>query len=311
MPRERLRRHGAERARARVRGALREGPRPGGRSARARRGEPDLGRASARARRRLATAPRARRFSAAPRRRGGARALRASRSRTRWRRRSAAATACRTARSTRSACRRRCASTPSSCPTALLDGRAADRAEELARLAGFTTLSALGVPEDDLPGARGDCGGAGWRAGEPASRFARRRARAAEVGLLSAPESVIHPMPHRRRCRRLAAWPEVAEPRRPGGPVVSRSLEDGDLRLDRVRRDLRGGRHDGRRREPEGRRVRVGPGGEGRGDAPAGRLQDAGHGERAHPVEVDDLRAAAADRRGRTRQSRRSTRSRA
>ena len=36
-------------------------------------------------------------------------------------------------------------------PDTLLGGRAADRAEELARLAGFTTLSALGVPEDDLP----------------------------------------------------------------------------------------------------------------------------------------------------------------
>ena len=36
-------------------------------------------------------------------------------------------------------------------PAALLGGRAAERAEELARLAGFTTLGALGVPEDDLP----------------------------------------------------------------------------------------------------------------------------------------------------------------
>jgi len=36
-------------------------------------------------------------------------------------------------------------------PQALLGGRAADRAEELARLAGFTTLGALGVPEEDLP----------------------------------------------------------------------------------------------------------------------------------------------------------------
>jgi maleylacetate reductase len=35
-------------------------------------------------------------------------------------------------------------------PAELLDGRAAERAEELARLAGFTTLSALGVPEEDL-----------------------------------------------------------------------------------------------------------------------------------------------------------------
>jgi maleylacetate reductase len=35
-------------------------------------------------------------------------------------------------------------------PPELLDGNAADRAEELARLAGFTSLSALGVPEDDL-----------------------------------------------------------------------------------------------------------------------------------------------------------------
>jgi len=36
-------------------------------------------------------------------------------------------------------------------PAELLGGRAADRAEELARLAGFTTLSPLGVPEEDLP----------------------------------------------------------------------------------------------------------------------------------------------------------------
>ena len=36
-------------------------------------------------------------------------------------------------------------------PTELLDGRAADRVEKLAQLAGFTTLRALGVPEDDLP----------------------------------------------------------------------------------------------------------------------------------------------------------------
>jgi maleylacetate reductase len=35
-------------------------------------------------------------------------------------------------------------------PAALLGGRAAERAEELARLAGFTTLGALGVPPDDL-----------------------------------------------------------------------------------------------------------------------------------------------------------------
>jgi alcohol dehydrogenase class IV len=37
-------------------------------------------------------------------------------------------------------------------PEALLGGHAADRAEELARLAGFTTLCALGVPVEDLPG---------------------------------------------------------------------------------------------------------------------------------------------------------------
>ena len=36
-------------------------------------------------------------------------------------------------------------------PAGLLGGRAADRAEELARLAGFTSLRALGVPEEDLP----------------------------------------------------------------------------------------------------------------------------------------------------------------
>jgi alcohol dehydrogenase class IV len=36
-------------------------------------------------------------------------------------------------------------------PPELLDGDAADRAEELARLAGFTSLGALGVPEGDLP----------------------------------------------------------------------------------------------------------------------------------------------------------------
>jgi alcohol dehydrogenase class IV len=36
-------------------------------------------------------------------------------------------------------------------PPELLDGAAADRADELARLAGFTSLGALGVPEEDLP----------------------------------------------------------------------------------------------------------------------------------------------------------------
>jgi maleylacetate reductase len=36
-------------------------------------------------------------------------------------------------------------------PVVLLDGRAAERAQELARLAGFITLSALGVPEEELP----------------------------------------------------------------------------------------------------------------------------------------------------------------
>ena len=36
-------------------------------------------------------------------------------------------------------------------PAALLGGRAADRAEELARLSGFTTLGALAVPQQDLP----------------------------------------------------------------------------------------------------------------------------------------------------------------
>ena len=35
-------------------------------------------------------------------------------------------------------------------PDVLLDARAADRAEELAQRTGFTTLSKLGVPEDDL-----------------------------------------------------------------------------------------------------------------------------------------------------------------
>ena len=36
-------------------------------------------------------------------------------------------------------------------PTELLDGRAAERAEELARLVGFDSLRRLGVPESDLP----------------------------------------------------------------------------------------------------------------------------------------------------------------
>jgi len=36
-------------------------------------------------------------------------------------------------------------------PAELLGGRAAERAQELAHLGGFTTLSALGVPEQDLP----------------------------------------------------------------------------------------------------------------------------------------------------------------
>ena len=36
-------------------------------------------------------------------------------------------------------------------PGGAAGGRAAERAEELARLAGFTRLRALGVPEEDLP----------------------------------------------------------------------------------------------------------------------------------------------------------------
>lgn len=36
-------------------------------------------------------------------------------------------------------------------PSALLEGRAAERAEQLAHLSGFTTLGALGVPKADLP----------------------------------------------------------------------------------------------------------------------------------------------------------------
>ena len=36
-------------------------------------------------------------------------------------------------------------------PAGLLGGRAAERAEELAHVAGFTTLAALGVPAEDLP----------------------------------------------------------------------------------------------------------------------------------------------------------------
>jgi alcohol dehydrogenase class IV len=36
-------------------------------------------------------------------------------------------------------------------PTEVLGGRAAERAQELSHLSGFTTLSALGVPEQDLP----------------------------------------------------------------------------------------------------------------------------------------------------------------
>src|SRR4029077_19580668 len=56
-------------------------------------------------------------------------------------------------------------------PDALLNGRAADRAEELARLAGFTSLSELGVPAADLPElAATTAGRAGARANpRPAS----------------------------------------------------------------------------------------------------------------------------------------------
>ena len=55
-------------------------------------------------------------------------------------------------------------------PAELLGGRAAERAEELARLAGFTTLSALGVPEEDLPELACDALPARGRAGQSASR---------------------------------------------------------------------------------------------------------------------------------------------
>jgi alcohol dehydrogenase class IV len=40
-------------------------------------------------------------------------------------------------------------------PSVLLGGVAAERAEELSLLSGFTTLSALGVPHDDLPDLAG------------------------------------------------------------------------------------------------------------------------------------------------------------
>ena len=69
-------------------------------------------------------------------------------------------------------------------PAALLGGRAAERAEELARLAGFTTLGALGVPRGRPARARRRDRAAAGRARQPASRFARGRARAAVFGLL-------------------------------------------------------------------------------------------------------------------------------
>ena len=70
-------------------------------------------------------------------------------------------------------------------PDALLEGRAADRAEELARLAGFTTLSALGVPRAGPARDRGGCGRSRGRPREPSPRLGRRRAGAADAGLLA------------------------------------------------------------------------------------------------------------------------------
>ena len=49
------------------------------------------------------------------------------------------------------------------------------RAEELARLAGFTTLGDLGVPEEDLPELAATAAARRGRAREPAPRFARGR----------------------------------------------------------------------------------------------------------------------------------------
>ena len=70
-------------------------------------------------------------------------------------------------------------------PGELLGGRAAERAQELARFAGFTTLSALGVPEADLPElAATRCRPRG-RAGQSAGGSTGRRAGAAHVGLLA------------------------------------------------------------------------------------------------------------------------------
>ena len=58
-------------------------------------------------------------------------------------------------------------------PAELLGGRAADRAEELARLAGFTTLSALGVPEEDLPELAATAASRAGAQANPRPRLAR------------------------------------------------------------------------------------------------------------------------------------------
>ena len=63
-------------------------------------------------------------------------------------------------------------------PPALLEGHAAERAEELSRLAGFTTLGALGVPESDLPRL------AGAIAERPGARANPRPATPADVEAL-------------------------------------------------------------------------------------------------------------------------------
>ena len=176
LPRRRDRRHGAERARALRRGALRRGAQRRGRRRGARGSAADrqLAAAGGRAPRRPRGANRS--FSAAPVTRERRSASRSSRSGTRWRRGSAAATAsphgALNALTLPPALRFNqpvAAEAIARFGEALGSDDPAARVEELARLGGFERLRDLGIPED-APAERRRAGrGPPRRPGEPAA----------------------------------------------------------------------------------------------------------------------------------------------
>ena len=287
MPRERDRRHGAERARARVRGAVREGPRSRGGSARARRRRAAISDALPRV---LDDARRpCRTRGAAARRRQGRRGARAFRARARARDgagdrrplRAAARRAQRDLPAARAAVQRR-----SSCPSELLGGRAAERARgaraprrlhDAARARRARSRTCPSSPPRS-PAAR-------------VRRPIRARRRPATCSQLlrrssSDRESVIHPMSAASAPRRQSTHGGKDEPRRAGRPLgpplTGRRRRSAGSRSPSSRVVL--GSAVGTVRA-HGRRVRVGPGGDGasRCSSRPG-FNDAGDRERARPV---------------------------